>query len=150
VSLARHSWRCVAAITGLGPRRSACDCGQVDGWIIAQGRDGFQRHVAIVPDRPFIALFEQERSDETDDGMLVGEDADAVRCLISPRPTSDILQLQVDQVEKSGTGRRKARSLGTGGWLIANYFSDQFRIKREPNSFLNATKGYVSAICHFQ
>jgi hypothetical protein len=88
----------------------------------------------------------QERSDETDDGMLVT----SVRRLISPRPISAILRLQVDQVKKSGTGRRKARSLGTGGWLIANYLSDQFRIKREPNGFLNATKGYVSAICHFQ
>jgi hypothetical protein len=35
-------------------------------------------------------------------------------------------------------------------WLIANYLSDEFRIKREPQSFLKATKGYVSAICHLQ
>jgi hypothetical protein len=50
----------------------------------------------------------------------------------------------------SSLGRRRTRSLGTGGWLIANYLSDEFRINREPNSFLNATKGNLGAICHFQ
>ena len=39
-------------------------------------RDGFQRHVTRTLDRPFVVLFEQDGSDETPDGGLVGEDAD--------------------------------------------------------------------------
>jgi hypothetical protein len=44
----------------------------------------FQRHehVAGALDRPLIVLFEQDRSDEEEDGILVGVDAD--RRLISP------------------------------------------------------------------
>jgi hypothetical protein len=54
-------------------------------------------------------------------------------------------------IEPTRTQRPKTpRSLGTGGWLIANYLSDEFRIKREPHSFLKATKGYVRAVCHFE
>lgn len=39
-------------------------------------RDGFQRHVAGALDGPFVVLLEQDRADETDDGVLIGEDAD--------------------------------------------------------------------------
>ena len=60
-----------------GPDRSSCQlAGRLTIGIIAQGRDGFQRHVAGALDRPFIVLLEQDRADETDDGVLVGEDAD--------------------------------------------------------------------------
>jgi hypothetical protein len=66
------NWRCVTAITGMGRAGSACDCGQVDGWIIAQGSDCFQGHVAGALDRPFVVLLEQDGSRETHDGVLVG------------------------------------------------------------------------------
>lgn len=49
------------------PGRSAGDLRKADGWIIAQGRGGFQRHVAVALDGPLIVLFEQDRSDEADD-----------------------------------------------------------------------------------
>jgi hypothetical protein len=35
-------------------------------------------HVAGALDGPFIVLFEQQRANETDDGVVVGEDADDV------------------------------------------------------------------------
>jgi len=37
----------------------------------------FDLHIAVL-EQPFIVLFEQERFDETDNGMLVGGDADDV------------------------------------------------------------------------
>jgi hypothetical protein len=60
----------------VGPGRSAGECRKGDGGIIADWRDGFQRHVASALHRPFVVLFEQDGADETDDGVLVGEDAD--------------------------------------------------------------------------
>ena len=57
---------------------SGCDGWQTDGGIIAQRRDGFQAHVACALHGPFIILFEQQGADETNDGSLVGEDADNV------------------------------------------------------------------------
>jgi hypothetical protein len=47
-----------------GPDRSACDCRQVDGGIIAHGGDGFQGHVAGALDCPLIVLLEQDCADE--------------------------------------------------------------------------------------
>jgi hypothetical protein len=66
------------------------------------------------------------------------------------RPTSDILRLQVDQAKKEWHRAAEGTLARNRRWLIANYLSDEFRIKGEPNSFLKAIKGYVSAICHFQ
>jgi hypothetical protein len=57
---------------------SGCDGWHADDWIIAQRRDGFQAHVACTLHGPFIILFEQQCADESDDGSLVGEDADDV------------------------------------------------------------------------
>jgi hypothetical protein len=57
---------------------SACQCRQVYGWIIAQGIDGFQRHVTGSLDRPFVILLEQDRPNEPDYRVPVGEDADDV------------------------------------------------------------------------
>lgn len=54
---------------------SACSW-QADEGIIAHYGDGFQRHVAGPLDGPFIVLFEQQRADETNDGIVVGKDAD--------------------------------------------------------------------------
>lgn len=44
----------------------------------ANRADAFQCHVAGALDGPFVVLFEQQRADETDDGVVVGEDADDV------------------------------------------------------------------------
>jgi hypothetical protein len=57
---------------------SGCDSWQTDGGIIAQRSDGFEAHVASALHGPFIILFEQQRTDESNDGGLVGEDADDV------------------------------------------------------------------------
>ena len=57
-------------------RLSAGDSRKADGWIIAQRRDGFQHHVTGTPNCPIIVLLEQDRADETNDGILIGEDAD--------------------------------------------------------------------------
>ena len=45
---------------------------------MAQGSDGFQRHVTGALNGPFIVLLEQDRADEAGDGGLVGEDADDI------------------------------------------------------------------------
>jgi hypothetical protein len=58
------------------PGRSAGDHRKADGWIIAQRRDGFQRHVTGGLDGPFIVLLEQDRADEANDSVLIGEGAD--------------------------------------------------------------------------
>jgi hypothetical protein len=50
--------------------------GKPNGGIIAQRRDGFQRHVTGTPDGTFVVLFEQDRSDEANGGFSLGEDAD--------------------------------------------------------------------------
>jgi hypothetical protein len=36
-------------------------------------RDGFQRHAAGALDSPFVVLFEEQRADEADDGLVVRE-----------------------------------------------------------------------------
>jgi hypothetical protein len=59
-----------------GPDWSAGDCREADGGIIAQRRDGFQRHVASPLDRPLVVLLEQDGAHQAGDGVLVGEDAD--------------------------------------------------------------------------
>jgi hypothetical protein len=61
-----------------GPGRSAGDCREADSGIIAQGGDRFQGHVAGPLDCPFVVLLEQDRPDQPDDGVLVGEDADDI------------------------------------------------------------------------
>lgn len=72
--LAWCSWR-VTTFAGES-RAGAGDSREADGGIIAQWRDGFQRHVAGTLDGPFVVLLEQDCPDETDDGVLIGEDAD--------------------------------------------------------------------------
>ncbi len=57
---------------------SGCDGWQADGGIIAQRCDGFQAHVARALHRPLIVLFKQKCPDQSNDGGLVGEDADHV------------------------------------------------------------------------
>ena len=47
-----------------GPGRSGGHCGQPGDGIIAQRRDGFQRHIAGSLNSPLVILFEQDRSDK--------------------------------------------------------------------------------------
>ena len=49
---------------------------QADERIIAHQTDGFQCHVSRPLDGPFVVLLEEDRADEPDDGLVVGEDAD--------------------------------------------------------------------------
>lgn len=46
--------------------------------MIAQGRDSLQHHVTGTLDSPLIVLFEQDRADEADDGIFIGEDSNHV------------------------------------------------------------------------
>ena len=50
--------------------------GQLDERIVAQRSHGFQRHVAGALDGPFVVLLEEDGTDEPDDGLIIGEDAD--------------------------------------------------------------------------
>src|SRR6202165_6213384 len=66
----------VAALAGVGPGWSAGKSREADDGIIAQGSDGFQRHVACPLNGPFIVALKQDGADQAGDGFLVGEDAD--------------------------------------------------------------------------
>ena len=69
------------------------DYRKADGGISAQRRDGFQGHVAGALDGPFIILLvEQDRADQADDGVLVGEDAD------HPGPPLDLAVEALDRI----------------------------------------------------
>ena len=57
---------------------SGCHGGQLEDRIFAQWSDCFQGHVAGALHGPFIVLLEQDRTDQSGDGILVGEDADNV------------------------------------------------------------------------
>src|SRR4051794_10306500 len=74
--LAWCSWRRGTAFAG--ESRAGQLAIEADVGIIAQRRDGFQCHVAGALHGPLIVLFEQDRADEANDGILVGEDADHV------------------------------------------------------------------------
>jgi hypothetical protein len=59
--------------------------GQLDEGILAQRCHGFQGHVAGALHGPLIVLFKEDGTDESDDGLVIGEDANtSVRRLISP------------------------------------------------------------------
>lgn len=69
-------------VAGGGRPRSSARAGQAagnrrkaDGWMIAQWRDDFQRHVAGALDGPLVVLLEQDRTNEADGGIFVWEDA---------------------------------------------------------------------------
>lgn len=49
---------------------------QADEWIIAHLADGFQRNVSRPLHGSFIVLLEQDRANQTDDGVIIWEDAD--------------------------------------------------------------------------
>ena len=53
------------------------DFRRVHGVILADGGEGFQRHVTSC-DRPFIVLLQHQRANETPDRRLVGKDADHI------------------------------------------------------------------------
>ena len=60
-----------------GSRWSGRHGGEADDGIIAQSIQAFQPHVTPAH-RPLVILLEDERADEADDGLVVGEDADQV------------------------------------------------------------------------
>jgi len=73
--------------------------------IVADWRDGFQRYGAL--HRPFVILFEQDCADETDNGVLVREDADHLG------PPLDLAVETLDRVggvELGAMGRREAHT----------------------------------------
>src|SRR3954451_18426429 len=82
----------VAALWRVG-RISARHGWQADERIIAQRGDGFQCHVSGALDCPFIVLFEQQRADKANDGMVVWEDADDLG------PTLDLAVDALDRID---------------------------------------------------
>ena len=86
--------------------------GQYDDGIIAQGGHGFQRHVAGALDGPFVVLFQQDRADEPDDGVVVREDADDVG------PAFD---LAVEASRPLVTGMRTGAEVPAAGEELAAY-----------------------------
>jgi len=88
---------------GIGVTRSIVIAG--DDGIIAQRRDGFQGHVAGAQDRPFVVLLEQDRADQANDGILIGEDADDFR---SPLDLAVEALDRVGRVQLGAVLRRKA------------------------------------------
>ncbi len=54
---------------------SACG-GQAGEWIIAHRSDCLKGHIARLLDGLFIVLFEQQRTNQAHDSVVVGEDAD--------------------------------------------------------------------------
>lgn len=61
---------CLPVRAGTG---SACRSRQADDRIIAHCGDGLKGQVSGALDGPFAILFEQQRADEADDGVIVGE-----------------------------------------------------------------------------
>ena len=71
-----------------------CDGGQTDGGIVAYDAERFQAHVAALH-RLLVVLFGRQGTDETDDGGLVGEDADH---------TAAALDLAVERLSLNASG----------------------------------------------
>ena len=65
-----------------GPGWSAGHGWQADKCIIAHLVDGFHCHVASTLDGPLIVLLEEDGTDETDDCIIVREDADDLRAAL--------------------------------------------------------------------
>src|SRR6266853_1247162 len=60
---------------GSGRLLSGGHGGQLDEGIVAQWCHGFQGHVAGALDGPLIVLFKEDGTDGSDDGLVIGEDA---------------------------------------------------------------------------
>src|SRR5437764_14615413 len=58
------------------PVMSCGQGGQLDEGIVAQRCHGFQGYVAGALHGPLIVLFEEDGTDEPNDGLVIGEDAD--------------------------------------------------------------------------
>ena len=91
--LAWCSWVWATTFVRREPDRSAGDCREADGRIIAQWSDGFQCHVSSALDGPLVVLFEEDCADQTGYRFLVGEDTDHV---------GSALDLAVDPFERIG------------------------------------------------
>ena len=89
---------------------------------IAQRRDGFQRHVAGPLHRPLIVLFEQDGADQTDDGVLVGEDADDVGASLdlAVEPLDRVDRVQLGRCS-SGRSCRRARPPRPSSMMAASF-----------------------------
>ena len=90
--------------------RSVGHDGQTDDGVIAQSCNGFQGQVAGSLNDPFVVPFEQDRADETDDGRLVGEDADSI---------SASLDLSVEALD--GVGRVQLCPVRGGEGHVGQY-----------------------------
>jgi predicted thioesterase len=101
----------VATPVGHEVRATAEDCREADGGIIAQRRDGFQRHVTGTLDGPFVVLLEQDRSDEANDGVLIGEDADHLG------PPLDLAVEALDRVGRVQLGPMLEREAHVGKYI---------------------------------
>src|SRR5687767_3877572 len=86
--------------SGRWPDRSGGHGGQPDERIIAYRSEAFQSDVASSLDGPLVVLLEQDGADETDDGGVVGEDADDVGAPLdlADRPFDGIGGMQLGAV----------------------------------------------------
>jgi hypothetical protein len=77
----------------------------------------FQSHVAAVLDRPFDVLFEQDRADETNDGIFVGEDGNHLGASLDL--TIDTFEwiggVELEASTSASASPRKVASLGSLG-----------------------------------
>src|SRR5215469_3233031 len=82
--------------------------GQPDDGIVTQGCGRFQRHVAGALNWPFIVLLEQDRTDETCDGLIIGEDADDIGAALdlAVQPFDRVCRVQL------GPSRRRKCHIG--------------------------------------
>ena len=108
---ARHlEARALRGVRRVGPGFSGCHGGQLDRGIVAQGSDGFQRHVPP-SDGPFVVLLEQHGADESG-----GQPEDAVAGAEAELGIVLPLHERDDEVEDMGTDIARALlQLGAGG-----------------------------------
>jgi hypothetical protein len=116
---------------------SGCHGRQADDGIIADGRDGFLRHVTRTLDRPFVVLFEQDGADETPDG------ASGTR----PKPVGSVNTILLSSRPLLRQSRSCCREAGMQtahriyrGWTV------KLRIKRIAASLLIFLMGIFSTV----
>ncbi len=119
------SWGRSPALSGVSLSRSCPGhCREHDDRIIAERRHGFKRHVARPLDRPFIALFHEDGTDESGDRGLVGEDADDLcpALDLAVEPLNGIRAVKLCAMFLWGKSCRRARRLrrrpsGLPAWI---------------------------------
>jgi hypothetical protein len=80
------SWWWLTAFADIGRAGQLAIVGRLTAGSSLNGAMVSRGHVAAALDDPFIVLFEQDRADEANNSVFIGEDADdlSVRRLISP------------------------------------------------------------------